>query len=115
MRRFTRCHRVLSLAFPACLGGAVGLLLPALLSGTYWLVGPAMVLLAAGAAGACLRFRARRRFLELERAARQRGWRNGRPDWLLFQEDEVRELGRIEGRLFEEVFRAVSTPNFESE
>ena len=110
MRPFTSTDRWLSRAFPVCAGIAgAGLLSMLVTQPTYlWIVyGIALVFLpVCGWA----RFRGRRRFEEIERIASQRGWRTHTPGWIKFTEEEVREIGRIEGPWMEEAIREISRP-----
>ena len=111
MRPFTRTHQILSGALPACAGVAIGGVFGILVTEPAWFW--AVYAFAFVMAPVCwwARRHGRRRYLEIEHAAHQRGWREHGEHYLMFTKSDVDEIGRIKGRAYAEAMHALGERN----
>lgn len=104
-RPFTQTHKILSDLFPVFAGvTGAGVLSFFVLEPSWFQIinGVALVMLVPTGLA---RLHRRRRIAELDLVTLQRGWRRGRPDHHVFTENEVQEIGRLQGRYLADAIR----------
>ena len=104
-RPFTRTHKVLSDLFPACAGIAFSGILTVLTTEPNWFWGVQAAGFILLIPCALARLHRRRRWYQLDLITHQRGWREGHADHHLFTEDEVDEIGRLQGKWMAQAIR----------